>query len=940
MPNPSRILTQQELGSKIPVRITSCRPISNFPINYKSHNPHNCIKIKTTTSNTSLPSLFISNARSLVNKIDELSSTVSNYSADIVVITETWLSNNVDNSVIVLNGFSTFRYDRPDGRRGGGVCVYVNNRFPVFHLEDISVPDIESIWLLLKPSRLPRGFNSIILGAIYHPPRNDDRSLLAHIMESLDRALASNPGAAVILTGDFNQFKHRQLCSSFSLKQIVKRPTRGSNVLDKIFTNVSKFYNVPDVVPPVGFSDHNSILLTPLNHCKNSRTVRFIRDAHHANRSLIAEILSHINWSPMYHMNSCNDQFQYFSSVVNDIIEKYLPLKRMKVDSSDKPWISPEIKVLISKRQAAWNSGNMDAFRLYRNKINALCKSARSRYYNDNVANSLQSNPHKWWSTVKKIAGLAPSNNICTVIYNGKSYSDSDLANLLNDKFVAVGNTLPPFTWTPLAIDDVPSDFYISVDDTEKALESLKRHTSVGPDGIPSWFLRENASLISRPLASIFNASIHEGFVPPLWKCANVTPIPKCFPISNIDSDVRPISLTPIVSKILESFLYNWLLQSIDDHIDNLQFGSIRKSSTTMALIYMLHKWYEAMDTPGTLLRICMLDFSKAFDRIDFNILSEKLHRMGVHPVLINWIANFLTDRKQRTRIENHYSSWKTINAGVPQGTKLGPLLFLIMVNDLSVSPDTVKFVDDTTIWEIIRKSQTFSSVLPAQINECTNWVLQNNMKLNPQKTKEIQVRYSSSDTEPPLPITINGHEITLVPHAKLLGVIISKDLKWILHVDYICKKAAKRLYALRLLKRCSVPTDKLVRVFITCIRPVLEYSCEVWHYSLPQYLSDEIERIQRRALRIIFPELTYSEAMDRANVVTLFQRRNNICARFFNRIYSDTSHKLHGLIPPRHETPYHLRKNNCIEIPRYETNRFLNSFIIAASKRHNDNNN
>ena len=165
-------------------------------------------------------------------------------------------------------------------------------------------------------------------------------------MESLNRVLASNPGAAVILTDDFNQFKHRQLCSSFSLKQIVKRPTRESNVLDKFFTNVSKFYNVPDVVPPVGFSDHNSILLTLLNHCKNSRTVRFIRDAHPANRRLIAEIVSHINWSPMYHMNSCNDQFQYFSSVVNDIIEKYLPLKRMKVDSSDKPWISSEIKDL------------------------------------------------------------------------------------------------------------------------------------------------------------------------------------------------------------------------------------------------------------------------------------------------------------------------------------------------------------------------------------------------------------------------------------------------------------------------------------------------------------------------------------------------------------------------------------------------------------------
>ena len=137
----------------------------------------------------------------------------------------------------------------------------------------------------------------------------------------------------------------------------------------------------------------------------------------------------------MYHMNSCNDQFQYFPSVVNDIIEKYLPLKRMKLDSSDKPWISSEIKDFIPKRQAAWNRGNMDAFRLYRNKINTLYKSAHSKYYNNNVADSLQSSPRKWWSTVKRIAGLAPSNNISTVIYNGMSYSDFDLAYLLNDKF-------------------------------------------------------------------------------------------------------------------------------------------------------------------------------------------------------------------------------------------------------------------------------------------------------------------------------------------------------------------------------------------------------------------------------------------------------------------------------------------------------------------------
>ena len=172
-----------------------------------------------------------------------------------------------------------------------------------------------------------------------------------HVTGSLDRALTANPGAAIILTGDFNQFKNRQLCNSFSFKQIVKNATRGSNILDKIFTNISKFYDVPEVVPPLGFSDHNSVLLNPLNHRRISRSFRMVRDARPSNRRLITEALSSVNWSPMYHLGSCDEQFQYFSSLVDGIVDKYLPLKCIKSDSSDKPWITPEIKRLISKRQ-------------------------------------------------------------------------------------------------------------------------------------------------------------------------------------------------------------------------------------------------------------------------------------------------------------------------------------------------------------------------------------------------------------------------------------------------------------------------------------------------------------------------------------------------------------------------------------------------------------
>ena len=233
-----------------------------------------------------------------------------------------------------------------------------------------------------------------------------------------------------------------------------------------------------------------------------------------------------------------------------------------------------------------------------------------------------------------------------------------------------------------------------------------------------------------------FHSSVREGFVPSIWKAANITPVQKSSPPIDVDSDFRPISLTPIISKILESFPYKWLLDSVSKKIDSLQFGSLKGSSTSMALIYMLHKWFEAADKQGNTIRICLLDFSKAFDRLDHNILLEKLKDMEVHPVLLNWIANFLTGRQQRTRVGQFFSEWKFLNAGVPQGTKLGPLLFLIMINDLAVVDETVKFVDDTSLWEII--SNNSPSQLPANIISCSEWSSDNNMKLKRIKDQRI----------------------------------------------------------------------------------------------------------------------------------------------------------------------------------------------------------
>ncbi len=185
-------------------------------------------------------------------------------------------------------------------------------------------------------------------------------------------------------------------------------------------------------------------------------------------------------------------------------------------------------------------------------------------------------------------------------------------------------------------------------------------------------------------MRSMFNSSIREGHVPGMWKCADVLPLGKISRPKSIDTDLRPISLTAVLSKILETFVFNWLAPIVMPYIDPFQFGSVKMSSTTHALVHLVHYWLSALETPNTIIRTCFIDFSKAFDRIDHNILMRKLQLLNVPPVLLNWCSSFLQGRHQRVKLKSCKSDWKEIKAGVPQGTKLGPLFFLIMVNDLS----------------------------------------------------------------------------------------------------------------------------------------------------------------------------------------------------------------------------------------------------------------
>ena len=459
---------------------------------------------------------------------------------------------------------------------------------------------------------------------------------------------------------------------------------------------------------------------------------------------------------------------------------------------------------------------------------------------------------------------------------------------------------------------------------------------SSGPDNIPNRIIKDFAYELAEPVCHIFNTSLSTGEFPNIWKDALITPIPKASSVT-CEEELRPISLTASLSKILEDFVVNWMVDDVKHKINPQQFGCLKGSSTTFCLIDMINNWLRTLDDKSSYLRIAFLDFSKAFDHIDHNILVSKLLALGVRLSLIPWICSFLSNRRQSVKIDNFQSDWGINNAGVPQGTKLGPILFIIMINDLelaSSSTDHWKYVDDVTISESLKKNEV--SVLQSDLNSIERWSVNNNMKLNGKKCKEMIVSFARSENDIPR-LLIDGLPLDLVSSFKILGLTMNNKLNWQDNTKALVKKASKRLYIIRVLQRCGLSSNDLLLVYFSMVRSILEYACPVWHTMLPKCLGNKIEKVQKRAFRIIYPTTDYEDALNIAKCKRLDDRRQELCAKTFKTILKPDAH-LNRLLPPLREESHELdlRNNSNFTLTKCRTERFKTSFIPAMTANFN----
>lgn len=339
----------------------------------------------------------------------------------------------------------------------------------------------------------------------------------------------------------------------------------------------------------------------------------------------------------------------------------------------------------------------------------------------------------------------------------------------------------------------------------------------------------------------------------------------------------------------------------------------------------MLHYTHQHLDKSGYHVRMLLVDYSKAFDLVNHNILLTKLKDAGTPEILVRWCAAFLLERQQCVKIGSVHSPTVTLNAGTPQGTLLGPLSFVVHLGDFS-PPGPVEmaiFVDDTSLYCASRDPASPHMQEAAGYTE--GWAEDNDMRLSAPKTKELAFSFSRQLDIPP--ISIGDVEIEQVQSAKLLGVTISKDLSWNTHVHNITSKCNQRLFLLYHLRKSGVPPKDLLTVYKAMIRPVLEYACPAWHTSLPGYLHDELELIQKRALRTIFGWRPYEDNLAEAQLATAKDRRDELCHIFYTKMKAP-GHRLHHLLPEPREQAYDLRRKRRLPLPKTRTKRYQNSFI------------
>jgi hypothetical protein len=833
------------------------------------------------------------NAQCISNKLDELRSLLDDCpQIGVVLIAETWLTDaDKDDIFSRLNDFELIRCDR-SGRKHGGVAILVKSKLNPKLLSSKSFNGFaEHLFIELQNNDY-----HVKIGVVYRSPSirlGDDQELIASLRTELEKQ------GDVILVGDFNlpelypeltvatgpPVLYNDLFSDFGLFQTVDSPTRGKNVLDLLLTN--DLLLVSDVIVDVPFStsDHDMLRFHVNVPSPDSESnYRPKPDFSKADFASMKDFLSTIDWENLLANQGVDEKWATYTDILSYAIHLFVPLSRPRTaakhrkhaKSARKRKAQSKKKKLYKKYRAARSREVRDA-RYLKMKIAAReLKEVERAETLEAETKVLHSNNNRTF--FKFVNSKLTSKGRIPALFNKngiKCEDAADKANALNEQFASVftydDGVSPPFPRrTDVSLDTVD----VSPEKVLSVLKKLKPKPSRGPDGIPSVLLKNCAESLAGPLSTIFQASLDDGIVPGDWRTATIAPIYKRKGKTSDPANYRPVSPTSASCKVLETIIKDEIVSHMRSLglLNRAQHGFLSKKSTATNLLTSLNKWYKAVDK-GSVIHCAFLDFAKAFDTVSHPKLLLKLKSYGINGVLLNWISTWLHNRTQTVAVDGFESQACPVDSGVPQGTVLGPILFLIFVNDLAevVHEDGCSiFADDTKIHAVCEKGTLTSPTLASSLQCVHEWAKTWQLSLSIPKCSVFCFGSSTADVS----YSIDDTELPQVREIKDLGVFLSSCMKTSVH----CTKVAKKALSMGShIFRCfrTRKWEFLKAMFRVYVRPIVEYCSPVFS---PYLLRDirQIERVLRSYSKRIpgLRYLPYASRLKRLGLCSLEEGR------------------------------------------------------------------
>ena len=830
-------------------------------------------------------SIFHSNVNGLESKFDNMNNFLVGCSStiDIIAITET--SEQVNESFLSnvdLEGYSLSSTPTLSGK--GGTALYVNNKYNSFERVDLRTQDIdfESTWVEIKNSNS----KNIICGCIYRHPRQDVTKFLDHLDSTLCKLSKENK--ELYLCGDFNidllkidsvnhNLQFFNLLNSNGLLPLILHPSRVvegqvPSLIDNIFSN-----NINNKI-----ISGNIYLNLSEHFCQFSAIKRekidtkkidmFGRDYSKFTEQNFRDDVSIQRWN--HASTDTNLLMSDFVWRLNGCVDRHAPVKKLSpkdIKLTLNPWITPDIQKLIRirdklfarKKRQPDNTRVRELYNQVRNRVSRETQKSKGEYYKA-YFNTHTSNIKKTWEGIRKLVNVKSNTNfsISQLNVNGSIIDDpTAITNSFNDFFVNVGPVtektvpkVPNMSPEKFLKDRNQTDFILAHISENEILDIIQAlpNKGTGPASIPLKLLKLVVDLIILPLCRIINLSFSSGTFPEILKTQKIIPLHKGGSTQELNN-FRPISLLSIFDKIIEKIMHKRLYTFLEIHniIYENQFGFKKKHSTGHSLMEITEKIKESIDNGNYGCGI-FIDLKKAFDTVNHKILLMKLEHYGVRGSSLKWFESYLTDRKQFVFYNGVSSDTKTITCGVPQGSVLGPLLFLLYINDLPNISDKLRFflfADDTNIYYESKNLIELENTVNSELKKLCLWLNLNRLALNVGKTNFVIFR-ANKPLYHNVTLIMNRKALLQKDHIKYLGVLMDEHLTWKNQITSVSKKISRGIGILSKLKN-FMGVELLKTIYYCLVYSHLSYGIEAWGSAS----ADDLHKIlvlQKKAVRIM----------------------------------------------------------------------------------------